>query len=258
MSKYSRKVRTWGGLKDYTEHRNKAGNVTARTTFWGGKAHTSYTRHHKGSGSVGIDGMKNPSRSRSGSSGMAPLSPFASGAIAVLIALILIGAGIAWVVNAIAQSMTGVWPVIGTILCWASLAAWVGTVVHFVFAAIRRFYYDGPGDFRVWLTTIPQGILALMGGFVAFALVLNPKTSNGGFETFLDGFSTLSALAIYPVSLVALIVFSAVFTRKWLFVLLGGIPIAIILAATTGVFGFLFPAFVFYAVLMTRFSLEAD
>lgn len=251
MSKYSRKVRGWGGLGNYTEHRNKKGDVTARTRYHEGKAITTHV-------------PKKPAYTKPGYRGRAsqPSGFEMAGASLLTIIFVIggIGVGIGFIFNLVNESLTGVWPVIRVIVTWLAVAAWAATVVHLVYATIRRFDYDG--GFMTWLTTVSLSLLALLGGLTVLSLVIGPDAyQSGPLLSNLSGLGLLASLLVYPIALVSVIVFAAMFSKRWLLVILGAVVMffwLVLAVPDNGALGVGLTASVLYAALMVRFNIERD
>lgn len=246
MSKYSRKVRGWGGLGNYTEHRNKKGDVTARTRYHEGKAITTYA-------------PKKPAYTKPGYKAAAYRpSAFDSMASTLLVAVIVIGAigvGIGLVFNLVNSALTEVWPVVRIIVGWAAVAAWLATAIHLVHATIRRFEYDGADSFMFWLTTVPLTLLSLMGGAMAAGLAADTAVP------WLSLLGSLAGLLMLPVALVPLIVFAFMFSKRWLLVIPGAAIMffwLVLAVPDNGVLAIGLTGFALYAALMVRFNLERD
>lgn len=245
----SRKARTWGGLPDYTEHRNKLGEVTSRTTYHKGKATTTHGKN-----------SYPEYKRRMARIGNATESAFTLGeggktAIAWLVILVAVIAGFKWIFDGFFTAMEGSWTVIGTVLAWTALALWLGTVVHLVFTTLRRS--EDELGFLFWLATIGQGLLVILGGLVAWAMVTTPAASNGGAESILDGFSILSSFVLIAGGIISSIVFAFVYSKRWLFMALGAVVLFIVLAISGT--NPLFPvAIALYAATMTRLSIPND
>lgn len=234
MSRYSRKVRGWGALGDYTEHRNKQGNVTARTRYHEGKAITTRVPKRReystpaprpglvGTGLVGI--------------------------LSVAIGIVVVGAVIAGIVSVISSALVGFWPIARVIVSWLLMAGWAATVVHFILKSIDRFRYP---NWVTWVRTVCEVPFIGLAGLAAFALVAVPDGEWNAVAS--AGFS--GAFLIAPVLVVSVIVFAFLDTPKWLWSLLAALVGFIVLA----VVGFAGPGFsvialLLYLAVQTRFS----
>lgn len=239
MSKYSRKVRGWGALGDYTEHRNKKGDVTARTRYHNGKAITTRA-------------PKRPSYTKSGYAAPTPRPGLVGtgmvGILSVAIVLVIIGAIVAGVLSVISSALVGFWPIARVILGWVLMAGWAATVLHFVMKTIERFTYP---SWMVWAKTILEVPFIGLAGLAAFALVAVPNDEANAITGM--GFS--GAFLITPILLVSVIVFAFLDTPKWLWSLLAALVSFIVLAvAGFAGLGFSVVALALYLAVQTRFS----
>ena len=239
MSKYSRKVRGWGALGNYTEHRNKNGNVTARTRYHEGKAITTRV-------------PKRPEYTRFGYAATAPRpSIMASGMVGLLsiaIVILIIGAIVAGILSVISSALVGFWPIVRVIAGWLLMAGWAATVIHFIWKTVQRFSYP---TWVTWVKTVLQVPFIGLAGLAAFALVAVPTDEWNGITS--AGFS--GAFLIAPVLFVSVIVFAFLDTPKWLWSLLGALVAFIILAvAGFAGLGFSLVALALYLAVQTRFN----
>lgn len=239
MSKYSRKVRGWGGLGNYTEHRDKNGNVTARTRYHNGRAITT-------------PAPKRPAYSKPGYRAPVAVPNFLdrglSGLLGVAIVLLVIGAAVGAIVSLAGSALEGFWPVARVILSWLLMAGWAATVVHFVLKTVERLRYP---NWVAWVRTVCEVPFIGLAGLAAFALVAVPDGEWNAVAS--AGFS--GAFLITPVLVVSVIVFAFLDTPKWLWSLLAALVGFIVLA----VVGFAGPGFsvialVLYLAVQTRFS----
>lgn len=239
MSKYSRRVRGWGGLGNYTEHRNKNGNVTARTRYHNGQAITTRVPQQ----SAGARSGHRASAARPNF-----LDRGLSGFLGVAIVLLLIGAAVGAIVSLVGSALEGFWPIARVIVSWLLMAGWAATVVHFILKTIERLRYP---NWVAWVRTVCEVPFIGLAGLSAFALVSVPTDEWNGITSM--GFS--GAFLITPVLLVSVIVFAFLDTPKWLWSLLAALVGFIVLA----VVGFAGPGFsvialVLYLAVQTRFS----
>lgn len=239
MSRYSRKVRGWGALGDYTEHRNKNGDVTARTRYHDGEAITTRV-------------PKRPAYTKAGYSAPVPRpSIMASGMVGVLsvaVGILIIGAIVAGIVSVISSALVGFWPIARVIVGWLLMAGWAATVAHFIWKTIQRFSYP---NWVVWVRTVFELPFIGLAGLAAFALVAVPNDEWNSITS--AGFS--AAFFIAPVLFVSVIVFAFLDTPKWLWSLVGALVAFIILAvAGFAGLGFSLVALTLYLAVQTRFS----
>lgn len=244
MGKYSRKVRTWGGLPEYTEHRNKSGKVTARTRYYNGKAITTRV-------------PKEPNYTKSGyrPSRSAP-SAFDGAVTGVAMffgVLILIGAGIGWLFSVISEALVGFWPVAGGVIAWTSTALWAIAFVMAVIAALRRFFYEGPSLSAI-AVTVGQGLLFAVSFFPAVALVMNPNDVTSDADIWWTNASLLGSFATIIGVVVCTIVLCFIDTAKWLFLILGMVVLFFVYAFVAMNAAFWLPAVLGAVLVLGRFN----
>lgn len=245
MSKYSRKVRTWGGLPEHTEHRNKAGKVTARTRYFEGKAIT--TRRPKAAANT------RPGYRRSGSASFG-LSNGASMFLGGMVLLILVIAGIGWVIGTVGESLTGFWPIFGVVAAWVLAAGWVLTVAHAVYAGVDRVDEEGY-SFLTIVVSAGQLVVVVAGGVMATFIVALEFTAMENLGRFFD-YAGLSAMLVVPVIVISSIVFAVRGSKLWLLLPVAGIILTIILATAGALFAMWFVPVTGYIVVMFQYNRE--
>ena len=244
MSKYSRKVRGWGALGDYTEHKNKNGRVTSRTRYHEGKAITTRV-------------PREPAYTKPGYQAKGYSPGIFDGALLnvflVIGGLLLIAAAIGAVFSALNSALEGFWPIARVIACWLLAAGWAATVLHFSFATVERWGYRG---WSFWLVTVAQIPLIAAGGFLAYTLV-STSAGAGPYSTQSEilGNALGVGVILMPILLVSLIVFAFRDSKLWLLAIPGAVLAFFVLTiAEVPYLGSLGVILVIYAMVMTRFS----
>ncbi len=220
MGKYSKKVLTWGGLPEFVEHRNKKGDVTARTEYFEGKAYTTRVPRYKESAST----RAATRRHQRAVNDLFVISPGAKVFLAVATAVILLIAGIAWAVNQVLSALTGFWPVFGGILSWVALAGWAASIVLLGVTVWKR----GVSPESIVYASLQGAALVV----VALAAIV-PLT---GFDPYMNSafasWVSVSALAAVLISVVSGVVFAFRYGVRWLWFA----PAALVVAALCAFF----------------------
>jgi len=241
MSKYSRKVRQWGALGDYTEHRDKTGRVSSRTRYHEGKAITTRVPREPAYTQPGYGAS-----SRSGGGEI-------SGVFFVLVALIGIGAIGGAIFSSVSAALEDFWPIVGAIGAWVLVAAWAATVLHFVRSTIERW---DPSGVLFWLVTLAQLPLLTASGLISYALISSLGEESSAQRDLIGAATGVSILLIL-VLFACLIGFAFVYSWKWVLL----IPAALLSVVVLAAFGvadasLLGVALVLYAAVMTRFNVD--
>lgn len=221
MSKYSRKVKTWGALPEFTEHRNKKGQVTARTEYFEGKAYTVRVPRHKTSASE----RAAIRRHQRAVNDLFTLGPGVKAALYIGSAIILLLAGIGWVVNQVATALAGFWPVFGSILAWAALAGWGISLLVAAFATWKR---------GLAADSVTYAVLQGLGLAAVSLAAIVPLTGFDRYEnSAFSSWVTLSGLVAVLIAVVSGIVFAFRYDKRWLWFSLAALVFSIACAFFT-------------------------
>ncbi len=224
MGKYSRKVRTWGALPEFTEHKNKQGKVSSRTSYFEGKARTVRVPQYR----TGNSGQN----TRGGSSvGSFALGAGASSVLGIGIVLILLIAGIGWVFNLVAGALEGFWPILGSALGWTALAASIVTVPVLGIAVGKRILYDG-ASFGNIVSPIAQLLALFPMWFCSIVAVIGLDRFSGS-TSILSSWVTVLAIALVLFTVVSSIVFGFMYGKGWFWLSPAAIVFSIVCAFFT-------------------------
>jgi hypothetical protein len=227
VGKYSRKVKTWGALPEFTEHRNKKGQVTARTTYFEGKA---YTTRVPGARQRSASDRAAARRQDRAIRDLFTIGPGATTAIYAGSALILLIAGIGWVANLAAGALSGFWPILGSALGWMALATTIVSI-PLLGVAVGRSILSRGVTFSAVASAIGQLPILFMMLFSSIVALIGLDRFDGSNSALLSWVAVF-AIALTLFTVVSAIVFAFRYGKRWLWLA----PAAIVFAVACAFF----------------------